>query len=59
MYAPKEGSAIWYYHPELPEADKAVEDARKAGKDKQCPEELGLQRSERKSLSYILGMPYR
>jgi len=40
MYAPKEGSAIWYYHPELPEADKAVEDARKAGKDKQCPEEF-------------------
>jgi outer membrane protein OmpA-like peptidoglycan-associated protein len=40
IYAPKEGSAIWYYHPELPEADKAVEDARKAGKDKQCPEEF-------------------
>jgi len=40
MYAPKEGSAVWYYHPELPEADKAVEDARKAGKDKQCPEEF-------------------
>jgi OOP family OmpA-OmpF porin len=40
MYAPKEGSAIWYYHPELPEADKAVEDARKAGKDKECPEEF-------------------
>jgi outer membrane protein OmpA-like peptidoglycan-associated protein len=40
MYAPKEGSAIWYYHPELPEADKAVEDARKAGKDKQCPAEF-------------------
>ena len=40
MYAPKEGSAVWYYHPELPGADKAVEDARKAGKDKQCPEEF-------------------
>jgi OmpA-OmpF porin, OOP family len=40
IYAPKEGSAIWYYHPELPEADKAVEDARKAGKDTQCPEEF-------------------
>jgi OOP family OmpA-OmpF porin len=40
IYAPKEGSAIWYYHPELPEADKAVEDARKAGKDKECPEEF-------------------
>jgi outer membrane protein OmpA-like peptidoglycan-associated protein len=40
IYAPKEGSAIWYYHPELPEADKAVEDARKAGKDSQCPEEF-------------------
>ena len=40
IYAPKEGSAIWYYHPELPAADKAVEDARKAGKDSQCPEEF-------------------
>ena len=40
MYAPKEGSAIWYYHPELPEADKAVEDARAAGKDKLCAEEF-------------------
>lgn len=40
VYAPKEGSAIWYYHPELPEADKAVEDARNAGKDKQCPDEF-------------------
>jgi OOP family OmpA-OmpF porin len=40
VYAPKEGSAIWYYHPELPEADKAVEDARAAGKDKKCPEEF-------------------
>ena len=27
-YAPKEGSAIWYYHQELPEADRAVEEAR-------------------------------
>ena len=40
VYAPKEGSAIWYYHSELPEADKAVEDARNAGKDKKCPEEF-------------------
>lgn len=40
IYAPKEGSAIWYYHPELPEAEKAVEDARNAGKDTECPEEF-------------------
>jgi OmpA-OmpF porin, OOP family len=40
VYAPKEGSAIWYYHPELPDADKAIEDARKAGKDTQCPDEF-------------------
>jgi OOP family OmpA-OmpF porin len=40
VYAPREGSAIWYYHPELPEAEKAVEDAQKAGKDKQCPDEF-------------------
>jgi outer membrane protein OmpA-like peptidoglycan-associated protein len=40
VYAPREGSAIWYYHPELPEAAKAVEDAQKAGKDTLCPEEF-------------------
>jgi OmpA-OmpF porin, OOP family len=40
VYAPRDGSAIWYYHPELPEALKAVEDAQKAGKDKVCPDEF-------------------
>jgi OOP family OmpA-OmpF porin len=40
VYAPRDGSAIWYYHPELPEAAKAVEDAQKAGKDKLCPDEF-------------------
>ena len=40
VYAPREGSAIWYYHPELPEAAKAVEDAQKAGKDTECPDEF-------------------
>ena len=40
VYAPRDGSAIWYYHPELPEAAKAVEDAQKAGKDTLCPEEF-------------------
>ena len=31
----------WYYiHKELPEADRAVEGARQAGKDKQCPAEF-------------------
>lgn len=34
-FAPKK--QIWYYHKELPEADRAVEAARKAGKDKECP----------------------
>jgi outer membrane protein OmpA-like peptidoglycan-associated protein len=38
VYAPKKGTG--WYHRELPEADKAVQDARKAGKDKQCPEEF-------------------
>jgi outer membrane protein OmpA-like peptidoglycan-associated protein len=37
-FAPKDG--IWYYPKELPAADRAVEDARKAGKDKKCPEEF-------------------
>jgi OOP family OmpA-OmpF porin len=40
VYAPREGSAIWYYHPELPEAAQAVENAQKAGKDEVCPDEF-------------------
>jgi outer membrane protein OmpA-like peptidoglycan-associated protein len=35
QYAPKNG--IMYYHKELPAADRAVEAARNAGKDKECP----------------------
>jgi OOP family OmpA-OmpF porin len=37
-YAPKGGIA--YYHNELPAADRAVEAARAAGKDKECPAEF-------------------
>ncbi|MDP2657696.1 MAG: OmpA family protein [Candidatus Deferrimicrobium sp.] len=37
-YAPKR--AIWYYHKELPAAERAVEAARAAGKDKECPAEF-------------------
>lgn len=37
-YAPKQ--QIWYYHKELPAADRAVEAARAAGKDKECPAEF-------------------
>ncbi len=37
-YAPK-GSYL-YYHKELPDAEKAVDAARAAGKDKQCPKEF-------------------
>jgi len=40
VYAPREGSIVMFYHPELPEAAKAVEDAQKAGKDRVCPEEF-------------------
>lgn len=39
-YAPKEPSILWYYPTQLPEADRAVEAARKAGKDKECPDEF-------------------
>lgn len=38
-FAPKDPYTYWYYHKELPEADRAVEAARQAGKDKQCPNE--------------------
>ena len=37
-FAPKRG--VLYYHPELPAADRAVEAARAAGKDKECPEDF-------------------
>jgi len=37
-YAPKR--QIMYYHKELPAADRAVEAARNAGKDKECPAEF-------------------
>ena len=37
-FAPKR--QIWYYHQELPAADRAVEAARAAGKDKECPAEF-------------------
>jgi OOP family OmpA-OmpF porin len=37
-FAPKR--QVWYYHKELPAADRAVETARAAGKDKECPAEF-------------------
>jgi outer membrane protein OmpA-like peptidoglycan-associated protein len=37
-YAPKR--EYLYYHRELPAAERAVEAARKAGKDQECPEEF-------------------
>ncbi len=37
-YAPKK--QIWYYHKELPASERAIEAARAAGKDKECPAEF-------------------
>jgi outer membrane protein OmpA-like peptidoglycan-associated protein len=39
-FAPKDPYMYWYYPKELPEADRAVEAARQAGKDRQCPDEF-------------------
>jgi outer membrane protein OmpA-like peptidoglycan-associated protein len=38
VYAPKRG--MMYYHKELPAAERAVEAARAAGKDRECPAEF-------------------
>jgi len=38
VYKPK--NTIWYYPPDLPAAESAVEAARQAGKDKECPAEF-------------------
>ena len=39
-FAPKDPYMYWYYPKEMPEADRAVEAARQAGKDRQCPDEF-------------------
>ena len=38
QFAPK--YAVWYYPPELVQADRAIMEAKKAGKDKACPVEF-------------------
>ena len=43
-FAPKDPYMYWYYPKELPEADRAVDDARKAGKDQKCPEDFNAVR---------------
>ena len=39
-YAHKDPYPYIYYHKELPEADRAIEAARQAGKERECPEEF-------------------
>lgn len=39
-FAPKDPYMYWYYPSELPQADRAVAEARAAGKDKECPAEF-------------------
>jgi len=39
-YAHKDPYPYMYYHKELPEADRAIEAARQAGKERECPEEF-------------------
>lgn len=46
-FAPKKG--IWYYPNELPAAEKAVDAAQKAGRDKQCPVEFADAKNKKDS----------
>lgn len=39
-FAPKDPYPYWYYPKELPEADRAVGQAARAGKDRECPDEF-------------------
>jgi OOP family OmpA-OmpF porin len=39
-FAPKDPYMYWYYPKEMSDADRAVEAARQAGKDRQCPDEF-------------------
>jgi hypothetical protein len=39
-YAHKDPYPYMYYHKELPEADRAIEAARQAGKERECPAEF-------------------
>ncbi len=52
-FAPKDPYLYWYYPKELPEADRAVGQARDAGKDMQCPDEFNAVR-EMKDNAYEL-----
>ncbi len=46
-FAPKDPYPYWYYPKELPEADRAVDQARVAGKDKECPGAFDAVRDEK------------
>ena len=40
QYAPRRDGGFMFYHRELPAAERAVEAARQAGKDRECPDEF-------------------
>ena len=44
-FAPKK--TIWFYHQELPAADRAIAAAEQAGKDKECPAEFAAAKKAR------------
>ncbi len=46
-FAPKDPYPYWYYPKELPEADRAVDQARAAGKDKECPDAFNAVKDEK------------
>ncbi len=59
-YAPKGNGKFMFYHRELPAAEKAVEAARQAGKDRECPDEFrAAEKMKERCVRDVRRVPYQ